>query len=57
MAAGPVDPDNGEGMAIVRVLPEHGDVDIEGLANTDDQCVAGGFLEVEVRPWSVRLVG
>jgi uncharacterized protein YndB with AHSA1/START domain/uncharacterized protein YciI len=57
VAAGPVDPDNGEGMAIVRVLPEHGDVDIEHLANTDDLCVAGGFLQVAVRPWSVRLVG
>jgi uncharacterized protein YciI len=57
VAAGPVDRDNGEGMAIVRVLPEHGDVDVEQLANTDDQCVAGGFLQVAVRPWSVRLIG
>ena len=57
VAAGPVDPERGEGMAILRVLPEHGDVDVAELALTDDPCVAGGFLQAEVRPWSVRLVG
>lgn len=55
VAAGPVDPERGEGMAVVRVLPEHGDVDVAELARTDDASVAGGFLQVDVRPWSVRL--
>jgi uncharacterized protein YndB with AHSA1/START domain/uncharacterized protein YciI len=57
VAAGPIDPERGEGMAIVRALPEHGELDLDELARTDDACVAGGFLEVDVRPWSVRLVG
>jgi uncharacterized protein YndB with AHSA1/START domain/uncharacterized protein YciI len=57
VAAGPVAPDRGEGMTVIRVLPEHGDLDVEALATTEDQSVATGHLQVEVRPWSVRLTG
>jgi uncharacterized protein YndB with AHSA1/START domain/uncharacterized protein YciI len=57
VAAGPISEERGEGMTIVRALPEHDDVDVDLLVRTDDASVAGGFLEVEVRPWSVRLVG
>lgn len=57
VAAGPVFPDRGEGMAVVRVGRDDGDLDLEELASTDDAFVAAGFLQVEVRPWSVRLTG
>ncbi|MGX7682032.1 SRPBCC domain-containing protein [Jatrophihabitans sp. DSM 45814] len=53
VAAGPLPDEDGAGMTIVRVRPEHGDVDVTAMARTDDQCVAGGFLEVTVRPWRV----
>jgi uncharacterized protein YciI len=54
VAAGPLPDEPGAGMTIVRVRDEHGDVDITALATTDDLCVAGGYLTVEVRPWHVR---
>jgi uncharacterized protein YndB with AHSA1/START domain/uncharacterized protein YciI len=55
VAAGPVAPERGEGMTIVRVPAElAGDIDIVELATKEDQCVAGGYLDVEVRPWDVR---
>ena len=57
VAAGPLPDAAGEGMTIVRVLPEHGDVDIYELATIDDRCVADGYLEVEVKPWAVRFTG
>ncbi|NYJ07404.1 SRPBCC domain-containing protein [Petropleomorpha daqingensis] len=51
VAAGPVlGGEDGSGMTVVRVRPEHGDVDVEELATKDDLCVAQGFLAVEVRP-------
>src|SRR3954470_16985108 len=58
VAAGPVDPQRGDGMAIVRIPAElAGEVDIVELATKDDQCVAGGYLDVDVRPWDVRVTG
>ena len=57
VAAGPVFPERGEGMTVVRLGRADGDVDLEELARTDDASVADGFLQVEVRPWSVRLTG
>lgn len=57
VAAGPLPDEPGAGMTIVRVRDEHGDVDVTALATTDDLCVAGGYLTVEVRPWHVRLTG
>jgi uncharacterized protein YciI len=56
VAAGPVlGGEDGSGMTVVRVRPEHGDVDVEELATKDDLCVAQGLLAVEVRPWRVML--
>jgi uncharacterized protein YciI len=58
IAAGPIVPERGEGMAIVRVPAAlASDVDLVELATKDDLCVAGGYLEVEVKPWSVRVTG
>jgi uncharacterized protein YciI len=53
VAAGPVVPERGEGMTIVKVDPGSG-VDIAELATRDDLSVAGGLLTVDVRPWDVR---
>jgi uncharacterized protein YciI len=53
VAAGPLEDEAGAGMTIVRIRPEHGDVDVAALASTDDLCVATGYLTVEVRPWKV----
>ena len=36
VAAGPISEERGEGMAMVRALPEHDDVDVGQLARTDD---------------------
>jgi uncharacterized protein YciI len=55
VAAGPVVPERGEGMTIVKIDPAHSGVDIEQLATEDDRSVATGLLTVEVRPWYVRL--
>jgi uncharacterized protein YndB with AHSA1/START domain/uncharacterized protein YciI len=56
VAAGPVlGGEDGAGMAVVRVRPEHGDLDVPALAAEDDRCVALGFLEVSVRPWRVMV--
>jgi uncharacterized protein YciI len=56
VAAGPVlGGEDGSGMAVVRVRPEHGDVDVQVLATEDDLCVAQGFLAVDVRPWRVMV--
>ena len=57
VAAGPVFPERGEGMTVVRLGRADGDVDLEELARTDDASVSDGYLQVEVRPWSVRLTG
>lgn len=54
VAAGPLPDEPGAGMTIVRVRPEHGEVDVIALATEDDRCVASGYLTVEVRPWHVR---
>jgi uncharacterized protein YciI/uncharacterized protein YndB with AHSA1/START domain len=53
VAAGPLADEDGTGMTVVRVRPEHGEVDVATLASHDDRCVAEGFLTVSVRPWSV----
>jgi uncharacterized protein YndB with AHSA1/START domain/uncharacterized protein YciI len=57
VAAGPLPNADGEGMTIVRVLPEHGATDIYELATSDDRSVADGYLTVEVKPWAVRFTG
>ncbi len=57
VAAGTVSPEHGEGMTVVRVGDADGDLDVEELARTDDTFVADGFLQVDVRPWTVRLTG
>jgi uncharacterized protein YciI len=58
VAAGPIAPERGEGMTIVRVPAELvGEVDIVELATKDDTSVAGGYLDVDVRPWDVRFTG
>jgi uncharacterized protein YciI len=58
VAAGPTVPEHGEGMTIVRLDPSVvGALDIGQLAMTDDKFVAAGYLEVDVRPWHVRLTG
>ena len=57
VAAGPLPDESGAGMTIVRVRPEHGDVDVTALATVDDLCVAGGYLQVTVRPWQVVVTG
>ena len=57
VAAGPLPDESGAGMTIVRFRPEHGDVDVTALATVDDLCVAGGYLEVTVRPWRVAVTG
>ena len=44
-------------MTVVRVTPNHGEVDIEALARTDDKCVAAGYLAVTVSPWQVMFAG
>jgi uncharacterized protein YciI len=56
VAAGPVDAENGEGMAVVRVPAGSGPA-LEELALQDDASVAGGALTVAVRPWDVRFTG
>lgn len=57
VAAGPLPSADGAGMTIVRVLPEHGDVDVAALATVDDGSVAAGYLVVDVQPWAVRFTG
>jgi uncharacterized protein YciI/uncharacterized protein YndB with AHSA1/START domain len=58
VAAGPIAPERGEGMAIVRVPAQlAGEVDVAELASKDDQCVARGYLDADVQPWDVRLTG
>jgi uncharacterized protein YndB with AHSA1/START domain/uncharacterized protein YciI len=55
VAAGPLLDEAGSGMAVVRVAdPE---LDVSELARTDDQSVIRGLIEVEVKPWDVRLTG
>jgi uncharacterized protein YciI len=55
VAAGPLPAERGAGRTIVQVRPEHGDV--TALTTADDRCVAGGYLEVTVRPWQVMFTG
>ena len=57
VAAGPLPDESGAGRTIVRVRPEHGDVDVTALATVDDLCVANGYLAVTVRPWQVTFTG
>jgi uncharacterized protein YndB with AHSA1/START domain/uncharacterized protein YciI len=56
VAAGPF-PGSGEGMTVIR-LGSPGDVaDLVRAAAEDDAAVAGGVLEVRVRPWVVMMSG
>jgi uncharacterized protein YndB with AHSA1/START domain/uncharacterized protein YciI len=58
IAAGPTAPERGEGMTIVRVpAGQVAEVDLIELATQDDMCVAGGYLNVDVRAWDVRVTG
>lgn len=58
VAAGPVSPERGEGMTVVRVdAALNGSVDVLELATQDDRSVRDGLLVVDVRPWDVRFTG
>jgi uncharacterized protein YciI len=57
VAAGPLTSADGSGMTVIRLRPEHGDLDVEELATVDDRCVATGFLAVTVQPWQVMFTG
>ena len=58
VAAGPLLGEvEGSGMTVIRLRPEHGDIDVTALATQDDKCVADGFLAVTVQPWQVRFTG
>jgi uncharacterized protein YciI/uncharacterized protein YndB with AHSA1/START domain len=56
VAAGPVVPEDGEGMTVVRVPAGRGD-ELTALAREDDQSVTGGLLTVSIQPWDVRFTG
>jgi uncharacterized protein YciI len=56
VAAGPFPGSDGEGMTIVRV-PASSAAELLAEANHGDTSVAGGVLEVRVRPWVVVLRG
>jgi uncharacterized protein YciI len=55
VAAGPLTDRAGEGMTVLR-LPGAGRLEAATrLATEDDTSVAGGFLDVTVRPWQVMM--
>jgi uncharacterized protein YciI len=55
VAAGPLTDRTGEGMTVLR-LPGAGRLEAATrLATEDDTSVAGGFLDVTVRPWQVMM--
>lgn len=56
VAAGPVVPEDGEGMTVVRVPAGQGE-ELAALAREDDSAVAGGLLTVTIQPWDVRFTG
>jgi uncharacterized protein YciI/uncharacterized protein YndB with AHSA1/START domain len=56
VAAGPVSPQDGVGMTVVRLPTEQGP-ELVALAREDDRSVAGGLLTVDVEPWDVRFTG
>jgi uncharacterized protein YciI len=55
VAAGPLTDEAGSGMTVVKVVAGSDAVDVTELATRDDQCVAAGYLTVDVRPWAVQL--
>jgi uncharacterized protein YndB with AHSA1/START domain/uncharacterized protein YciI len=57
VAAGPVDPDRGEGMAVVRLKDPAGVSELTRRAQDEDLSVARELLQVRVRPWGVALAG
>jgi uncharacterized protein YndB with AHSA1/START domain/uncharacterized protein YciI len=57
VAAGPVDPDRGEGMAVVRLKDPAGVAELARRAQDEDASVAREVLQVRVRPWRVALAG
>jgi uncharacterized protein YndB with AHSA1/START domain/uncharacterized protein YciI len=57
VAAGPVDPDRGEGMAVVRLKDPAGVAELTRRAQDEDLSVARELLQVRVRPWGVALAG
>jgi uncharacterized protein YndB with AHSA1/START domain/uncharacterized protein YciI len=57
VAAGPVDPDRGEGMAVVRLKDPAAVAELTRRAQDEDLSVARELLQVRVRPWGVTLAG
>jgi uncharacterized protein YndB with AHSA1/START domain/uncharacterized protein YciI len=57
VAAGPVDPERGEGMAVVRLKDPAGVAELTRRAQDEDLSVARELLTVRVRPWGVALAG
>ena len=57
VGAGPVEPDRGEGMTVVRLKHGDGVADLVRRAQDDDLSVARELLQVRVRPWQVALAG
>jgi uncharacterized protein YciI len=57
VAAGPVDPDRGEGMALVRLKGAAAAAELARRAQDEDLSVARELLQVRVRPWRVALAG
>jgi len=57
VAAGPVDPDRGEGMTVVRLKDPAGVSELTRRAQDEDLSVARELLLVRVRPWGVALAG
>jgi uncharacterized protein YndB with AHSA1/START domain/uncharacterized protein YciI len=57
VAAGPVDPDRGEGMTVVRLKDPAAVADLARRAQEEDLSVVHEVLQVRVRPWSVALAG
>ena len=57
VAAGPVDPDRGEGMTVVRLKDPAAIAELTRRAQDEDQSVARELLQVRVRPWRVALAG
>jgi len=57
VAAGPVDPDRGEGMTVVRLKDPAAVSELTRRAQDEDLSVVRELLLVRVRPWGVALAG
>jgi uncharacterized protein YndB with AHSA1/START domain len=57
VAAGPVDPDRGEGMAVVRLKGSDAVGELARRTQEEDLSVAREVLQVRLRPWGVALAG